>query len=286
MPRRLLALLAVAAMLIAACSGSSATPVPTDPAAILSSAVSSLKDVKTVHVKVTLTGSIDAGGLFGAGGDGASSAPSAAGSSLDLSGTTIEGDVDIANSAANLTATVPALLNLTANLVAVDGTAYIKTSLTGSQYEKLDTSDLTSGLPIPSLPAAGSPGPEASAVLSDLQQALAKLPPATVLADENVNGQDCHHIQLMVSSSDLAPLASGAFASGALTGASGSATLDIWTQKSDGRPSRVVIAADGGSQGKISIQVDLTNYDAAVTIAAPPADQISDQPFTIPGLGQ
>ncbi len=281
MPRRLLALLAVAAMLIAACSaGSSATPVPTDPSAILSSAVTSLKDVKTVHVKVSLSGSIDASGLFGAGA-GASTAPSAAGSSLDLTGTTIEGDVDVANSAANLTATVPAMLNLTANLVAVNGTAYIKTSLTGPQFEKLDTSDITSGLPIPSLPAAGSPGPEASAVLSVLQQALAKLPPATVLADESVNGQDCHHIQQTVSSSDLAPLASGA-----LDGATGSATLDIWTQKSDGRPSRVVVALDAGTQGKISIQIDLTNYDAAVTISAPPADQISDQPFTIPGLGQ
>jgi hypothetical protein len=282
MPRRLLALLAVAAMLIAACSaGTSATPVPTDPAAILSSAVSSLQSVKTVHVKVSLTGSIDASGLLGGGaGADASSAPSAGGSSLDLTGTTIEGDVDVTNSAANVTATVPAMLNLTANIVAVNGTAYIKTSLTGPQFEKLDTSDLTSGLPIPSLPAAGSPGPEASAVLSALQQALAKLPPATVLADENVNGQDCHHIQQTVSSSDL-PLASGA-----LDGATGSATLDIWTQKSDGRPSRVVVALDGGTQGKISIQIDLTNYDAAVTIAAPPADQISDQPFTIPGLGQ
>jgi LppX_LprAFG lipoprotein len=281
MPRRLLAFLAVAAMLIAACSGTSATPVPTDPSAILSAAVSSIKDVKTVHVKVGLTGSIDAGGLFGSTGGAASTAPSAGGSSLDLSGTTIEGDVDVAHSAANLTATVPALLNLTASIIAVDGTAYIKTSLTGSQYQKLDTSDLTKDLPIPSLPAAGSPGPEASSMLSDLQQALASLPPAKILADENVNGQDCHHIQQTVSSSDLAPLASGA-----LAGASGTATLDIWTQKSDGRPSRLVIAVDGGSQGKISVQVDLTSYDAAVTISAPPADQISDQPFTIPGITQ
>jgi len=281
MPRRMLSLLAAAAIVIAACSGgSAATAAPTDPSGILAAAATSLKDVKTVHIKVAVSGSIDTSGLLG--GDDASSAPtvSGSGSSLDLSGTTIEGDIDVVNSAAQVTATVPALLNLTANVVAVGGTAYIKTSLTGPQYEKLDTSDLASGLPIPSLPAAGSPGPEASAMLSDLQAALAKLPAPTQLADENVNGQDCHHIQLAVSSADL-PLASGA-----LDGASGSATVDVWTQKSDGRPSRLVVAVNGGAQGNITFTIDLTNYDAALTIAAPPADQISDQPFTIPGLGQ
>jgi hypothetical protein len=280
MPRRLLTLLAAAAMLIAACGGTAATPVPTDPAAILAASASSLKDVKTVHVKVAISGSIDTSGLLG--GDNASSAPAASGSgsSLDLSGTTIEGDIDVANSAGQVTATVPALLNLTANVVYVGGTAYIKTSLTGPQYEKLDTSALASGLPIPSLPAAGSPGPEASAMLSDLQAALAKLPAPTQLADETVNGQDCHHIQLSLSSADL-PLPSDA-----LNGASGSAKVDVWTQKSDGRPSRLVVAVDGGAQGNLTFTIDLTNYDAAVTIAPPPADQISDQPFTIPGLGQ
>lgn len=281
MPRRMLSLLAAAAILIAACGGgTAATAAPTDPGAILAAAASSLKDVKTVHVKVAVSGSIDTSGLLGGG--AASSAPttSGSGSSLDLSGTTIEGDIDVVNSAAQVTATVPALLNLTASVVAVGGTAYIKTSLTGPQYEKLDTSALASGLPIPSLPAAGSPGAEASAILSDLQAALAKLPAPTQLPDETVNGQDCHHIQLAVSSADL-PLASGA-----LNGASGSATVDVWTQKSDGRPSRLVVAVDGGAQGNLTFTIDLTNYDAALTIAAPPADQISDQPFTIPGLGQ
>jgi hypothetical protein len=225
-----------------------------------------------------VTGSLNTGGLLGGG--GASSAPSDSGSSLDLAGTTVEGDLDVVNSAASVTATVPALLNLTANVIVVGGIAYIKTSLTGAQYEKLDTSSLTGALPIPSAAASGSPAPEASAVLSDLQAELAKLPAPTLLADETVNGQDCHHIQEKVASSDV-PLASGA-----LDGMTGSATVDVWSQKSDGRPSRLLIAVDGGSQGSLSLTIDLTSYDAAVTIAAPPADQVSDQPFTIPGLGQ
>ena len=60
--------------------------------------------------------------------------------------------------------------------------------------------------------------------------------------------------------------------------------MDVWTRKSDYRPARLVIAVDGGTAGTATITVDLTAYDAAVTIAAPPADQISDQPFTFPGM--
>ena len=72
-------------------------------------------------------------------------------------------------------------------------------------------------------------------------------------------------------------------ANGLLGAASGTLTVDLWTQKSDLRPSRVVIVIDAGSVGKVTVTVDLTNYDA-VTIAAPPADQVSDQPFSMPGL--
>jgi hypothetical protein len=45
-----------------------------------------------------------------------------------------------------------------------------------------------------------------------------------------------------------------------------------------------VILIDAASLGNISVTVDLTNYDAALTIAAPPPDQVSDQPFSIPGF--
>jgi hypothetical protein len=174
---------------------------------------------------------------------------------------------------------VPALLALSANVIEVGGIAYIKTSLSGPQYSKLDTSALTGALPLPSLGLGGSPGPaEASAIISAVQAELAKLPAPTKLADETVNGQDCYHVQEKVASSDIPE------ASGLLGGASGTLTVDLWTQKSDLRPSRVVILIDAASLGNISVTVDLTNYDAALTIAAPPPDQVSNQPFSIPGF--
>jgi hypothetical protein len=198
---------------------------------------------------------------------------------LDLSGTTISGDIDVTNKSGQVTVSVPALLAFTASVIETGGVGYIKTSLGDSKYAKIDLGALTSALPIPSLGLTGSPDPSAaSALISSINAELATLPPPTKLADETVNGQDCYHVQEVVTSADLPQ------ASGVLNGASGTLTVDLWTQKSDLRPSRLVIVIDGGSEGKLTLTVDLTNYDGAVTIAAPPADQISDQPFSLPGL--
>ena len=277
MSRRLLSLIAAGTVLIAACSGGgAATPALSDPKAILTDSTASLQNLKSVHFNVAVSGSINAGALTGGGSD-SSPGPSSSPTMLDLSGTTISGDVDIADSSGQVAVSVPALLAFNANLIEVGGVAYVKTSLGDSKYAKLDLGALTSSLPIPSLPAIGSPDPaEASAVVSAIDAELAKLPAPTKLADETVNGQDCYHVQEVVTPADI-PEASG-------SGLSGTLTVDLWTQKADLRPSRLVIVVDGGSQGKLTLTVDLTNYDASVTIAAPPADQVSDQPFSLPGL--
>lgn len=278
MPRRLLSLLAVGAIAIAACSSTPAAPALSDPKLILTNTTSSLQNLKSLHFNVAVTGSINTGGLTGASSD-ASPAAGSSSANLDLSGTTISGDLDVTNSAAQVAVSVPALLAFSANLVEVGGVAYIKTSLSGAQYAKLDTAALTSALPIPSLGLGGSPDPaQASAMISAVQAELAKLPAPTKLADETVNGQDCYHVQEKVSSSDVPQ------ASGLLGDSSGTLTVDLWTQKSDLRPSRLVIVIDAASQGNLTLTIDLTKYDAAVTIAAPPADQVSDKPFSIPGL--
>jgi hypothetical protein len=277
MPRRLLSLLAVAAIAIAACSSTPAAPALSDPKQILTNTTSSLQSLKSLHFKVAVTGSVNTGALTG--GSSASPAPGDSSANLDLSGTTLEGDLDVTNSAAQVAVSVPALLAFSANVIEVGGVAYIKTSLSGAQYAKLDTTALTSALPIPSLGIGGSPDPAAaSAMISAVQAELAKLPAPTKLADETVNGQDCYHVQEKVSSSDFPQ------ASGLLGDSAGTVTVDLWTQKSDLRPSRLVIVIDAAGQGNLTLTVDLTKYDTAVTIAAPPADQISDKPFSIPGL--
>jgi hypothetical protein len=278
MPRRLLSILAATAIVLAACSGgAAATPVLSDPKLILTNTTTSLQSLKSVHFEVAVSGSINTGSLTGS--SGSNPDPNASPALLDLSGTTFKGDINVTSASGQVAVSVPALLAFTANVVVVDGVAYIKTSLGDSKYAKLDLGALTKALPIPSLSVGGSPDPAAaSALTAQIDAELAKLPAPTKLADETVNGQDCYHVQEALSSADFPQ------ASGVLNGNSGTLTVDLWSQKSDLRPSRLVIVIDAGSQGKLTLTINLTNYDAAVTIAAPPADQISDKPFSLPGL--
>ena len=113
-------------------------------------------------------------------------------------------------------------------------------------------------------------------MIAKLRAELDKLPAPVKLADEKLGDQDCYHVQEKVASTDLPQ------ASGVLGGASGTLTVDVWTRKSDYRPARFMIAVDGGTAGAGTITVDLSAYDAAVAIAPPAADQISDKPFSLP----
>ena len=280
MIRRLPVLLAIVAILVAACGGASGSPAAaalSDPKLILTSTTGSLQDLKSVHFKVAVSGHVNPGALTG--GSDATPAPGASPALLDLSGTTVEGDLDLANKSLQVAISVPTIFGLSANVIEIGGIAYIKSSLTGPQFSKLDTTALTSALPIPSLGLSASPDPAAaSAMISQLDAELAKLPAPTKLADETVNGQDSYHVQEKLASSDVPQ------ASGLLNGATGNVTVDVWTSKASLRPTRIVVALDAGSDGSLTLTVDLTNYDAAVTIAAPPADQVSDKPFSLPGL--
>ncbi|MDP9482863.1 MAG: hypothetical protein M3P84_06535, partial [Chloroflexota bacterium] len=269
MPRRILFILVLAATIVAACGGSPTAPALTDPKDILLHAASSLQTTRTVHLKVTLAGKLDTGLITG----------KPTGARVDLAGSTLEGDVDIAGREMKLSASVPALLGLSGELLVDAGTVYVRTSLTGPKFQKLDPNAIFGGQPLPSLPPAASPDPSAvAAMIATLKAQLDQLPAPVKLADEKIGDQDCYHVQAKVTSADVPQ------ASGVMGDLSGAMTIDVWTRKSDYRPARLVIAVDGGTSGTATITVDLTGYDAAVTVDPPPADQLSDQPFTIPSL--
>ncbi len=275
MPRRFLLGLAIVATILTACGGTPAAPALTDPKDILTHAGSSLQGLKTVHLKIGLSGKVDPGLLTGTTG----------GTQVDLTGTTVEGDLDLADAETHLALAVPALLGFSADVVATGGIAYIKTSLdTDGKYRKLDLGALKNSLPLPSglaLPSpagSGSPDPSASAMVAQIKAALDQLPAPTKLADDRIGDQDCYHVQEKVASTDLPQ------ASDVLKGAPWTLTADVWTRKSDYRPARIVLLVDGGTEGSLTLTIDLTSYDAAVTVTAPAANLVSDQPFTIPGL--
>jgi hypothetical protein len=271
MPRRFLLDLAIVATLLAACGGTPAAPALTDPKEILTRGTSSLQGLKTVHIKAALSGKFDSGLATG----------STSGTQVDLTGSTLEGDIDVADSETHIAVAVPALLAFSADILATGGTAYVKTSLNADgKYRKLDLTALKNALPIPSAAvASGSPDPSAAnAMIAQLKAELDKLPAPTKLPDEKIGDQDVYHVQEKINSSDIPQ------ASGALNGATGTLTVDVWTRKSDYRPARLVILVDGGAQGSLTLTIDLTAYDAPVTVTPPAADLISDQPFSFPGL--
>jgi hypothetical protein len=271
MPRRFLFVVAIVAIILAACGGGGATQAPalTDPKDILTKSVGSLQDFKTVHLKASLSGKLDSGALSGGTGSG---------TMVDLSGSTIEGDLDRPDSEAKISVSVPAILGFSADLVATGGKAWVKSSLSpDGKYHAIDLASMTGGLPLPSLPAVASPDPSAMAsVLDAVRAELDKLPAPTKLADEKIGDQDTYHVQWKLTSADL-PQASAALPQGSFT-------LDLWSRKSDYRPARLTIVVDGGTSGTLTFTVDLTNYDAPVTVTAPSADQVSDKPFSFPGL--
>ena len=114
MPRRFLFAVALVATMTTACGGPPAAPALTDPKDILVHAATSLQATRTLHLKATLSGKVDTGLLFG----------KPTGAQIDLAGSTLEGDLDLAGREAKLSASVPAILGLSADLIVDAGVIY------------------------------------------------------------------------------------------------------------------------------------------------------------------
>ena len=123
-----LALAATVAIAFAACNGGNggnAGPPLTDPAAIVTAALKASEAAKSVHLDLTADGTATI----------ALPIPGSSGTPIDLTGTTASADLDLANTAAKATFSVPSPLKVAGELIAVGGTVYMKTSLTGTQYQ-------------------------------------------------------------------------------------------------------------------------------------------------------
>jgi outer membrane lipoprotein-sorting protein len=248
MPRRLFLSLAVVAVILSACSGAS-TPALTDPNEILTKALEAAAAAKTVHLVADVSGTLSMD-LTGSG----------QGAPLDLKGTSASADVDVVAKKLKGSLAVPALLGLTGDIIVIGQDSWTKISLMGPRWQHSTT---------PS-------GPEAAATditktIADMKAALDKLAnPPTKVGDEKCGDKDCYHVKLQLASADLGPLASSA------PGISGDAAVDIWVDRATNRPLKLVVLASAGAQGSVTVTVTLSNYDAAVTIDPPPADQVDE----------
>jgi len=278
MLRRFAALIAVLAVFVAACAPSA--PALTDPKEILGKSALALKDVKTIHLQIDLSGKVTAD-LTGSGSE----------SQLDLAGTTATLDVDVAGQKLKATGLAPAFLNTGGEVIVADGALYYK--LTGPLAQG---NDKYSKIPIPA-GAIEAPSASASAVASaaaslnpqvaidEINKALAKLPtPPTKLPDEKCGDVDCYHVSIHISPEDLAKLSSPAPLPSEGTA---DITIDVWTRKNDLRTAKMAMAVKAGAQADIKVTVNAT-YDGALSIAAPSADQVGEGtglPFPLPSFG-
>ena len=258
MLKRLATLVALVAVVAGACGGSSA-PALTDPKEILGKTIAALQGVKSFHLHADLSGSFSAD-LTGSG----------TSSAIDLAGTTADIDVDVANKLVRVTASAPSLLGVTLDVIVIGEDMYTKVSLLGPKYKKSTTGALSSAAPGLASKAPTDP----TQVLNDVKAALDKLAtPPVKDADEKCGDQDCYKVTVTVTAADLA-------GAGAALGTSvtGSGTVDVWVRKNDLVPAKAVATLNGGDQGSLSFTLAVSNVNGAVTIQAPPADQIDTSP--------
>jgi len=248
----LAALVASLVVVLGACNSTPAAPPLTDPKEILTKAVTSLPSVKTFEFTSTFTGTAKIPQL----GD------------IDLSTVKLTGALDAGNKKAKASLDAPTILGTKIDALLIDKTAYYKVAgplalalkASSDKYTKVD-------VPASSDNPTGDVTDMTKAV-TQLQQWLDKLPqPPVKQADEKCGDQDCYHVTIKLSASDLKTLDPTA------TSLDGDLSVDVWTHKSDYRPAKFALTVTTPDMGTFGITIDLT-YDVSVSVDAPPADQV------------
>ena len=251
------AIAATLAIVIGACSNPPAAPALTDPKEILAKTAESFKDITTVEIVGSLTGSIQMAELGG---------------ELDLSSTTIAGALDVPNQKGKIVIDAPALLGTKLEALVVDGAAYVKVTgplagflgLEGGKYMKQEITPEASGEPV-------TDPSQIAGEVDKAQEQLDKLPTPEKLADEKCGDVDCYHIRMNLTADDLKDLSPEAGAVG-----EGTATIDLWTQKTDLRPAKLEVSVTSPETGTIGATFTF-KYGGTVDVSAPPADQVVEQ---------
>jgi hypothetical protein len=249
-----LGLLAAASIIVSACGASA--PALSDPTEIITAALRTTESAKSVHIEMTLDGSISAD-LTGTGGPGAA---------IALTGTTASADVDIAAGNAHATFTVPAFLGLTGDLIQIGDTSYIKTSLTGAQYQAQKAADALSIDPT-----------DTTSLLDNVGDFLLRDGVDPVKGDDVACGStQCYTVKMELTPDELSALGADGPATDGLPIDVGAASLDltIRVEKDTNHLAGIAATVALGEQGSLTFDMALSLWDRPVTISAPPADQI------------
>ena len=238
----LLGLLILATLTLGAC-GTSSGPSISDPKEIITRAVEAMQKAKTVHIEAALDGQLDPSFIGGQTGE------------IALSGTTASIDADLAGKNLHMTAAVPALLNVTADVIVVGATTYTKISLSSDKYVKSTT-------------AAGAPTDPTTAI-TQLKTFLDRPElGATKKGDTSCGSKSCYQVEIQLNADELKALVPGTDLGDATV------TLLLMVEKDTLDPAGITVAAKGSTLGDLTLKLTLSAWDKPVTVIAPPADEV------------
>lgn len=264
----ILAAAAIMGLVAAGCGGSSGTPTPppiSDPMEIITRSLDEVQKSTSLHVRVTVDGSLDMSGL--------GEITGGLSGNIKLSGTYLEGDVDVTNQALDFKFGVPALLALSGRIIVVDGYSYTQISLQGDKYAKSEAGEnLPVDLPSPGASASGEIAAAVDEIKKQLDEAGLE---ATLESDAKVDGKDCYHISIEIPAEKLDELM-GEAAAAAPSVKIEDAQLDYYVYKDDLRPAKITASGRADLTGQASLEVVITKYDQKVDIKAPDPSQIQE----------
>ena len=241
----------------AACGGGTpAAPALTDPVDILVQSVQTLDDVKSFRADVAVSGTVNVDAM----GTGQAQ-------ELPLDNTTAQLEVDVANKNAKASFSAPSLFGLSGELIQIGTTSYTKTSLSGPLYQKSESAE------------AGAVDEATNMTDEDvaqLREQLSKPEVAPTKGDDVACGdKQCYQVTIDLTADELQSL-SGDLPTEEIPAdlADANVAVTFQVEKDTLRPAGIDITADLGSQGNVTINVDFSNWDEAVSIEAPPADQV------------
>jgi hypothetical protein len=254
-----LGLLAAASIILSACGAASA-PALTDPREIVTAALRTSEGAKSVHLELTLDGSITAD-LTGSG---------APGTTIALNGTTASADVDVVAGNAHATFKVPAFLGLAGEVIQIGDTSYVKTSLTSDKYQVQKGAD--------SLPASPT---DPKTLIDNVGDFLSRPGVNPVKGDDVAcGGTQCYTVKIDLTPEELNALGAGGPLPSGLPVDLGAASLNlsIRVAKDTNRLAGVGATFVLGEQGSLTMDLAFSKWDEPVLISAPPADQIQGAP--------
>jgi hypothetical protein len=249
----------VAVLAVAACQGQTA-PTLTDPREILAAAVRTTIEEPSVRIDAAIDGEV-AIDVLGSGG-----AP------IDLSGSTVSADVDLLSGNARATFSL-SLLGLTGELIAVDDIAYLKSTMTGPQYlaVPLDT------------PAVAGASADPANILSGLTDLLAQPSLDPVKGeDTECGGTTCYTVVIALTPEELANLGGDTDLPTDLPLpiplpdlSTARAELTVLVARDTTRLAGLNTALDLGDAGQLDLDLTFSKWGEAVTVSAPPPDQVA-----------